>query len=120
LIFFAIGVYGGFIQAGVGILMLVGLVLSAGYDLVRGNAVKVLIVLCFTAAALVVFVINGQVAWTIVLILGVGNMLGAWVAARLAVERGVAFVRWVLIAVVAVSGAKLLGVFDLVGRLFQN
>jgi hypothetical protein len=37
----------------------------------------------------------------------------------LAVERGAAFVRWVLIAVVAVSGAKLLGVFDLVGRLLQ-
>jgi uncharacterized membrane protein YfcA len=120
LIFFAIGVYGGFIQAGVGIFLLAGLVLSAGYDLVRGNAVKVLIVLCFTAAALVVFVINGQVVWAIGLILGVGNMLGAWVAARMAVERGATFVRWVLIAVVAVSGAKLLGVFDLIGRLFQN
>jgi uncharacterized membrane protein YfcA len=119
LIFFAIGVYGGFIQAGVGIFLLAGLVLSVGYDLVRGNAVKVLIVLCLTAAALVVFVINGQVAWAIGLILGIGNMLGAWVAARLAVERGDAFVRWVLIAVVAVSGAKLLGVFDLVGRLLQ-
>jgi uncharacterized membrane protein YfcA len=119
ILFFAIGVYGGFIQAGVGIFLLAGLVLSVGYDLVRGNAVKVLIVLCLTAAALVVFVINGQVAWAIGLILGIGNMLGAWVAARLAVERGAAFVRWVLIAVVAVSGAKLLGVFDLVGRLLQ-
>ena len=119
LIFFGIGVYGGFIQAGVGIFLLAGLVLSAGYDLVRGNAVKVLIVLCFTVSALIVFVINGQVVWAIGLILGIGNMLGAWVAARLAVERGAAFVRWVLIAVVAVSGAKLLGVFDLVGRLLS-
>ena len=50
--------------------------------------------------------------------MGIGNMLGAWVASRLAVERGAPFLRWVLIAVVAVSGAKLLGVFDLVGRLF--
>jgi uncharacterized membrane protein YfcA len=57
--------------------------------------------------------------WRIGLILAVGNMLGAWVGARLAVERGATFVRWVLIAVVAVSGAKLLGVFDLIGRLFQ-
>lgn len=39
-------------------------------------------------------------------------------AARLAVECGSTFVRWVLIAVVAVSGAKLLGVFDWVGWLF--
>jgi uncharacterized membrane protein YfcA len=118
LVFFAIGVYGGFIQAGVGIFLLAGLVLSAGYDLVRANAVKVLIVLCFTVSALIVFIINGQVVWAIGLIMGLGNMLGAWVAARMAVERGAPFVRWVLIAVVAVSGAKLLGVFDWVGQLF--
>jgi uncharacterized membrane protein YfcA len=62
--------------------------------------------------------VNQQLAWAIGLIMGIGNMLGAWVASRLAVERGAPFVRWVLIAVVAVSGAKLLGVFDLVGRLF--
>ena len=118
LIFFAIGVYGGFIQAGVGIFLLAGLVLSAGYDLVRANAVKVLIVLCFTLFALAVFVFNGQVVWQIGLILAVGNMLGAWVGARMAVKRGAVFVRWLLIAVVAVSAAKLLGIFDLIGRLF--
>jgi uncharacterized membrane protein YfcA len=117
LIFFAIGVYGGFIQAGVGIFLLAGLVLGAGYDLVRANAVKVLIVLCFTVSALAVFLINRQVVWSTGLILAVGNMLGAWVASRMAVERGAAFVRWVLILVVAVSGAKLLGLFDLVGYL---
>jgi uncharacterized membrane protein YfcA len=117
LIFFAIGVYGGFIQAGVGIFLLAGLVLSAGYELVRGNAVKNLIVLLFTVSALIVFLINDQVVWVIGLIMGIGNMLGAWVASRMAVERGAPFVRWVLIAVVAASGAKLLGVFDLVGRM---
>ncbi len=118
LIFFAIGFYGGFIQAGVGIFLLAGLVLGAGYDLVKANAVKVLIVLCFTVSALAVFLINKQVVWSTGLILAVGNMLGAWVAARMAVERGAAFVRWVLVAVVAVSGAKLLGLFDLVAGLF--
>lgn len=118
LIFFAIGVYGGFIQAGVGIFLLAGLVLGAGYDLVRANAVKVLIVLCFTVSALIVFLINRQVVWSTGLILAVGNMLGAWVAARMAVERGATFVRWVLILVVAVSGAELLGLLDLVAQLF--
>jgi hypothetical protein len=118
LIFFGIGLYGGFIQAGVGIFLLAGLVLSAGYDLVRANAVKVLIVLCFTIFALVVFVINNQVVWGIGLILAIGNMLGAWVAARMAVERGATFVRWLLIAVVTVSAAELLGLFDLILRLF--
>jgi uncharacterized protein len=114
LIFFAIGVYGGFIQAGVGIFLLAGLVLNVGYDLVRANAVKVLIVLCLTVFALAVFVFNDQVVWKVGLILGVGNMLGAWVATRMAVKRGAVFVRWLLIIVVAVSATKLLGIFDLI------
>ncbi|MBC7251145.1 MAG: sulfite exporter TauE/SafE family protein [Anaerolineae bacterium] len=118
LIFFAIGIYGGFIQAGVGIFLLAGLVLGAGYDLVRANAVKMLIVLCFTLFALSIFVLNGQVQWTMGLILAIGNMLGAWVASQMAVKRGASFVRWLLIAVVIVSSARLLGLFDLIASLF--
>lgn len=106
--FFAIGAYGGFIQAGVGIFLLAGLVLGAGYDLVRANAVKVLIVLLFTAFALAVFVLHGQVVWKVGLVLALGNMTGAWIAARMAVKRGVVFVRWLLVAVVLVSGLALL------------
>jgi uncharacterized membrane protein YfcA len=113
-IFFAIGLYGGFIQAGVGIFLLAGLVLGIGYDLVKANAVKVLIILLFTIFALVVFVINDQVLWGMGILLAAGNALGGWVAAKMAVERGAVFVRWLLIAVVAVSAAKLLGVFDLI------
>lgn len=118
IIFFAIGAYGGFIQAGVGIFLLAGLVLVANYDLVRANAVKVLIVLCFTIFALAVFVLNDQVRWGVGFILAIGNMLGAWVASRMAVKRGAEFVRWLLIAVIIVSAAQLLGLFQLIGRLF--
>jgi len=109
IIFFAIGMYGGFIQAGVGFFLLAGLVLGAGYDLVKANAVKVLIVLCYTFFALAVFVYNDQVRWEVGLVLACGNMLGAWVAARMAVKQGAKFVRWILIIIVAVSAAILLG-----------
>lgn len=117
-VFFLIGGYGGFIQAGVGIFILAGLVLSAGYDLVRANAAKVLIVLCFTIFALFVFIYNDQVRWGLGILLAIGNALGGWVAARMAVERGAVFVRWLLIAVVAVSAAQLLGLFELIAGLF--
>ncbi len=120
LIFFAIGVYGGFIQAGVGIFLLAGLVLSVGYNLVRANAVKNLIVLAFTISALIVFMLNDQVAWGIGLILAIGNALGAWAAARMAVKRGAQFVRWVVILVVAVSAAELLGVFSYIVRVLPG
>jgi len=43
-VFFAIGFYGGFIQAGVGIFLLMGLVLVAGNDLLKSNAIKLIII----------------------------------------------------------------------------
>lgn len=113
LIFFAIGIYGGFIQIGVGVFLLVGLVLSAGYDLVKGNAVKVLIIFAFTIPALAIFVYNGQVQWGTGFILAIGNMLGAWVATKEAAKRGAVFVRWLLIVVVTFSALRYLGVFNL-------
>jgi uncharacterized protein len=113
LLFFAIGVYGGFIQAGIGIFLLASLVLGAGYDLVRGNAVKVLITLAQSVVALAVFALNGQVVWEIGILMALGTMPGAWVAAHMAVNKGVVFVRWVLIAVVVVSALDLFGVIKL-------
>lgn len=112
LIFFAIGIYGGFLQAGVGIFLLAALVLGPGYDVVRANGVKVAIVLALTFAALIVFQANAQVLWGPGLVLGVGNMLGAWLGTRFAVRKGTVWVRWFVIAVVLVSTAQLLGVFE--------
>lgn len=107
-VFFAIGVYGGFIQAGVGIFLTAGLVLAAGHNLVGANGLKNLIVLVFTIAALAVFIVNDQVRWGLGLLLGVGNAAGAFVAARMAIARGAVFVRWVLIVILAGSAIALL------------
>ena len=112
--FFLIGIYGGFIQAGVGIFLLAGLVLSAGYNLVHANATKMLINLIFTIVALGVFIYNDQVRWDIGLLLAIGNAAGGWIAARMAVNRGAEFVRYVLIVVIVLAAANLLGVFDLI------
>ena len=117
LTFFGIGIYGGFIQAGVGIFLLAGLVLSAGYELVRANAFKNFVVLCFTAFALVVFILNDQVNWVMGLVLAVGNMLGAWVAAHMAIQKGAPFVRYILIAVIIISALMLLGLDTYVHKL---
>ncbi len=117
LLFFAIGMYGGFIQVGVGVFLLVALVLGLGYDLVRANAVKVAVVLGFTVVALGVFAANARVAWREGIVLALGSTVGAWVGARFAVERGVVWVRRLLIAIVLFSAAQLLGVLDWIGRL---
>jgi hypothetical protein len=116
-VLFVLGIYGGFIQAGVGILLLGGLVLGAGYDLVRANAIKVLITLLITIAALGVFISSGQVRWDVGALLAIGSVAGAWFGARLAVQRGAEFVRWVVAAAVAVSAGDLLGAFDFLHRV---
>jgi len=108
LVFFGIGFYGGFIQAGVGFFLLAGLVLGAGFDLLKANAIKVLIVLAFTVVALIVFVLNSQVNYLIGLVLGAGSMLGAWIATHVAVKQGAKFIRWFLLGAVLVFAVKLL------------
>jgi len=113
IVFFFIGIYGGFIQAGVGIFLLSGLVLASGFDLVRANAVKLLIVLSFTIFALGIFIYNDQVRWDIGPIVGIGNMIGAWVGTKMAVKKGAKFVRFLLIAVIIFSAIKLLGIHKL-------
>lgn len=112
-IFFLIGMYGGFIQAGVGFFLLAGLVLGAGLDLVKANAIKVLIVLFYTPFALGIFMYHKQVDYSLGLILAVGNMLGAYIGARVAVSWGPKFVRVILLLAILGSSLKLLGVFDL-------
>ncbi len=118
IVFFAIGIYGGFLQAGVGIFLLAALVMNAGYDVVRGNAVKVFIVLSLTVVALAIFWANGQVQWGIGILLGAGNMIGAYLATHFAADKGALWVRRFVIVVVVVSAAQLLGLFDAVRRLF--
>jgi uncharacterized membrane protein YfcA len=113
-VFFAIGIYCGFIQAGAGIFLLAGLVLGSGFDLVRGNAMKNLIVLIVTIAALAVFVYNDQVHWRLGLLLATGNAAGAWLAAHMALRRGAAFVRYVLVAILAFSATALFSDYRLV------
>lgn len=107
LAFAGLGVYGGFIQAGIGLLII--LVLTAiGYDLVRTNALKVLVVLIFTPLALVVFMVNGQVDYLKGLVLASGNALGAWLGAHVVVQKGHWFLRWIVMAAVVGFALKLL------------
>lgn len=108
LVFFAIGFYGGFVQAGVGFLLLIGLVLGSGMDLVSGNAAKVVLVLAYTPVALIFFASASQVDLQVGLVLSIGQMTGAWIAARLAILKGAVWIRWVLVAAAIVAALRLL------------
>jgi len=109
-IFFAIGLYGGAFQAGVGIPLLFALT-HAGFDLVRGNAIKVIVTAVLALTAVPVFVLTGQVAWGPAAVLVVGYSAGAALGARLAVRGGERLIRPVLaLAVIALAG-RMLGLY---------
>ena len=108
-LFFLIGIYGGFIQVGVGIFLLAALVLGAGFNLTKANPIKGLIVLFFTVSALLVFLANGQVDWRLGLIVASGQMVGAWLGANFAVNQGAVWVRRILIVVVSFAALRFLG-----------
>lgn len=103
-IFFLIGIYGGFIQAGVGFFLLAGLVLGAGMGLIKANAIKVLITLVFTPVALAIFIYYDQVNYQYGFILAGGNMIGAYMGTKVSVSWGPKFVRYILLLTLLFSG----------------
>ncbi|MDX1491984.1 MAG: sulfite exporter TauE/SafE family protein [Pseudohongiellaceae bacterium] len=106
---FLAGVYGGFVQAGVGFILLAALAGGLRYDLARANALKLVCSLGFTVLALGVFIAFDQVRWLPGLILAIGTMLGAWVSVRFAVKAKQSTVKWVLFGMTLCScGAALL------------
>lgn len=105
--FFLVGAYGGFIQAGVGFLIL-GMTSAAGLDLIRGNALKMALVLAFTPLALLVFSAGGKVDWIMAVWLACGNYLGGIAGVHLQVLKGQAWVRNFVTAMIVIFAVRLL------------
>ena len=105
--FFFVGLYGGFIQAGVGFIILVLLSSINQFSLVKSNAVKVSVVLIYSLAAVAVFAYNESINWKYGLILSIGNAAGGWVMSRWSVDKGDKFVKKVLIIMVLAMAIKL-------------
>jgi len=108
--FLVVGLYGGAVQAGVGLVMLAALT-RAGYDLVTANNVKVVANLVLTAVALPVFIVQGQIAWLPALVLAVGLTAGSWVGAHAAVRGGEKFIRVVMVVAALILAGNLIGLY---------
>jgi len=100
---FLIGAYGGFLQVGVGIFLLLFLGGVLRYDLLLGNALKSLLVAALTAVALAVFVLEGQVWWVPGLLMSVAMVAGAHLGVRFALTRGQDAIRKVVFVAVLAS-----------------
>ena len=106
-----IGFYGGFIQVGVGFLIMASLYHVMGASLARVNAHKVLIVLCYTVPAILIFSLSGNISWFLGICLAAGNSAGGWLGASFSARGGEKYIRLVLVFAVGLMAAKLLGAF---------
>ena len=110
-IMFAIGFYGGFVQVGVGLLIMAALYHLMKMNLVFVNMHKVVITLIFTIPALIIFIWTNNVDWLLGLALAAGNGAGGWWAAHISVKGGEKIIRYVMIVAILIIALKLFGVF---------
>lgn len=104
---FGIGFYGGFIQVGVGFIIMATLFHFLDLSLVNVNFNKLIIVLIYTIPALLIFILNDNIDWTLGIFLAIGNMTGAWIAAHVSVKKGDKIIRYVLAIAIVLMAIKL-------------
>jgi len=110
-LFLIIGVYGGFIQAGVGYLLIFALSVVGNLSLVRTNSIKVIVVGLYMLPSLAVFVLDAKVEWVPGLALLCGNSVGGWLGSAFSISRGDRWIRVVVAVAITAMAVKLAGVF---------
>jgi len=103
-----IGFWGGFIHIGVGFLLMPVLNRVMQLDLITTNAHKVMIVLCYTAVALIVFASQLELVWKYGIALGIGTWIGAWIAANMQIKQGIGAIKVTLNIVIVAFIIKLI------------
>ena len=108
LMLFGAGVYGGFVQAGVGFILIAALAAGLRYDLVRTNALKVVCTALFSVAALSVFIATGRVEWVSAIILAIGMTAGSYIGVKFALNVDQKRIKWMLFGMVCLTSASAL------------
>lgn len=100
---FGAGLYGGFIQAGVGFILVAIVSGVLHYDLLRSNALKLVCTSIFSGVALIIFALQGQVLWLTGIVLALGSVLGALASVRFAINVDESVLRSILVIMVLTS-----------------
>lgn len=111
-LFFVLGIYAGFIQAGYGVLFLLVIVMLAKYDLIKGNALKISIVAVYTIFVLAMFQFYGMINWKAGLVMAIGQGLGGYVSARYA-SRFEGANKWAYRILIVIVGLVIIKNFEL-------
>lgn len=105
--FLFIGIYGGFVQAGIGFLVIAVLSLVNNLSLVKSNYVKVFAAIVYTGISVMVFAWQGKINWQVGCILAIGHSLGGWYASRWSVKAGEQWIKRIMILTVLGMAVKL-------------
>ena len=105
--FFFLGIYGGFINAGIGFLMLLWLPYVNRMSLLRSNATKVFVVCLYTVSAVIMFAYHDKINWFYGFVLAIGNASGAWIASRWSVNKGDGIIKIFVVVMVVIMAVKL-------------
>ena len=111
-IYFALGIYGGFIQMGMGVFFLASMVLLAKFDIVEGNAVKIVVVAIYTIFVILIFQWKGLIDWKVGAVMAIGQTTGGFFAAQWASTYKKANIWVYRLLVVSIIGSIIL-LFDL-------
>lgn len=83
-LYLLLGIYGGFIQMGMGIFFLVVMVLISKYNIIEANAVKAFVVMLYTFFVLAIFAHRGMVSWEAGGVIAIGQVVGGYLTANFA------------------------------------
>lgn len=104
------GFYGGFLQMGLGFVLIAILHRIMKYNLLQSNIMKVYINFIFTIPVLIVFAFGGKIVLISGLALALGNSTGAWISAKISLKKGDKFIKLILVISAILISLKLLKV----------
>ncbi len=104
----AIGFYDGLFGPGTGSFFMLAFVSLAGYGVLKATAHTKLLNFASNVGALAAFALAGVVVWQVGLLMGLGQVLGAQIGARLAMRNGARIIKPLLVIVCIALALRLL------------
>lgn len=108
LIGLVIGFYDGLIGPGTGMFLLFSLVSFVGTSFLGASAIAKFVNVATNLAALIIFIPGGHVLWLVVALMAPANLIGGYLGARTALDRGSSFVRLIFLTMLAALVARLI------------
>lgn len=102
------GFYGGFLQIGVGFLLITALLLGGPWEMAKAHAAKISIVLFYTLCSLPVFIMSGQIDWVVAGVLATGQGAGGYLGSRFATQVDEVVLKRIYIALMIVFAVILI------------